>query len=435
MFQRTMAHGQAILQCRKSPFVRGGNGALPPVWTPHKAWLSEGLDYVGRHIGRARPGKRRGETLSSEIVGGGLAIDGGQQEGEVVVSMVLGPGGADDEEYAENDGEGLDARMRRTWIDGETVICEVATGPSSKAMRKRLLEAWNQTWRKDTSVVVIIGRGWGEAEQAVPWPSPQANWAVLDHFRVSEFWMEMRPKIGDGGQMEAVGMVKLQRAELHKEAWWLAGREGAPAVLPMDHRRFWGDQFDQGKRIRCRSCNAPSPNIWRECWICLSRQCPNFWREGIQVGVDGRLQPVKIPEKLRFNADFLLARTIFDKNLKSSWELAPNLTGALTAWKTAKTVLGTTRMSLLWRGMICQNCRAIVPTTQWCRWDCVDEQCRKRAKDPFYFDFDMGKIPLQAIVPRSFVSWKGHPLIEARWAPELGGTGKMLPNGLIRDFP
>ena len=426
---RTMTHGQAVLQCRKASIAgRGGQGmGKAPVWTPHKAWLSEALDYVGRHIGRKKGmgGKGRGETFVGEMVGvdGAGAHEEGEHDGEVVVSLVLGPGGVDDEEDdTDDDGEHVDVRMRRTWLDGETVICEVATGLRSRKEKGRVLRAWDRTWQKGTSVVVIVGRGWGEAERCVPWPSQYAQWAVLDHLRVAEYWMEKR--LAAGGKYEGVGVVKLQKAELHKESWWMVGREGAPGILPLDQRRFWGARWEESKRIGCTTCEEASPMVYKECWICLNQKCRNFWREGLEVAEDGSLNPVDIPRKLKFNADFLMARSMFEKDAKPSWELVPDLAQGFRTWKDSKTVLGITRSRLAWRGMVCQMCKSIVPKTQWCRWECENEDCRKRTGSPWFFDLDLGGVPLQSVVPRSFVSWKGHPLLEPTWADGLAGRSE-----------
>lgn len=318
----------------------------------------------------------------------------------------------------------------RGWVDGEVVIAGVAGGARNGKERRGLWEAWRETWRRETSVVVVVGRGWGAAEGVVPFPTEEGEgcWVVLGQFRVGECWVERLE--GAGGEVGGkVMMVKLQKADLGEVGWWVKGRQGmVENGLPLEERRFWGDKWDERKRRRCGVCGEMSPRVYRECWVCCNEMCGNFWREGVLVDdEDGRERGTrgKVPERLKFCADFLMARKVFDVDMRASWALVPDLQGMLRAWKGgARTELGTVRMRWLWRGMVCPLCKCIVPTVQWGRWECENERCPvdKASGGKWFFDFDIGQIPLQAVVPRTFVSWEGHPLLEPRWADPLNGN-------------
>lgn len=86
---------------------------------------------------------------------------------------------------------------------------------------------------------------------------------------------------------------------------------------------------------------------------------------------------------------------------------------------------------------MCELCRGIVVKRRWSTWECENERCQSGRRSGgqqqdgvgngrWFYSFDMGDVPLEAIVDRGFVSWKGHALLEPEWAEELGGDCECL---------
>lgn len=380
-YENTIQYLRALSQVRKAPFV--SQPALPPVWTQNRAWLSEALDYVSE---AAALGMRNGESLT---------------ENGLVMSVVL-------------DGRTIGDRRQKGYLDGEAMICEIGVG-CSKSEYPRVFDAWRKSMAKESCIVVVVGREWCES-RLLPWPR-NAQYLVLDSFHCVDVWMEKRNKGAE------IGMAKLERIELETPCWWNVGKEGLPPALPTEQRASWTGGYEASfsrlsAQTVCQVCQKPSPMIYANLWICVNHHCGNFWKEGLEPPrrEDGAMVARKIPDDMKFAKPFLFSRKQIFGGRCPTWELRPNLSKALNAWRGGTTVMGTVSMRTLWRGAVCPQCYAIVPAKKWCFWEC---DCRK-----WFCEFDIGSMPLQAVVPTTFTSWHGHALFEPELPAEFGGQRK-----------
>ena len=331
---------------------------IPPAWTPFRAHLSEALDYV-------EPSEPK------ESIADGL-----------VVACIID----------ENCGE-------RTYLDSEIAIFEICNSASPAygaevymEKRDRILKCWEQTWKSAASLVLIQAPGFPSQTVEL---GKQMQYAVLDHFRVSLIWTEENE---DG---EHVYMARLEKCNLQSKSWWTPRQSDPPA-----HREFLG----QNGPFTCQPCSAcgqRSPRVYKEAMLCLTKTCPYFC-----TSINAETSEGLVPGELTFDDGFLLYRSYVNSAQRPPFPLIRNLLNDLSSL----TASALSHSKMLLRGIVCARCRSIVPKAYWHIWSC--EECPP--DDNRDYSSDPGTIDLEAIVPRTFVSYHGHPPLNFQVPRDLG---------------
>ena len=324
----------------------------PPLWTSHRNYLSEALDYV--------PSSRDSECIQDGVVISAIVearhgtevddegdacpiakqIGGIEGRGRLVRKMTREYLGRDVCVFAVGgkveEGKGGAFAVRRGEVDKKRV-------KMGRRRRKEVVKAWKRTRERGVPFVLIVERGFDGLGLGIGGGGVldvRQKWVVLGHFVVSEIWAE---RVDGPAEEEVVWMVKVQKAEVGLESWWWTGME-----------------MGLGKEVE---------------WDA------EFFEPTAKVG-DG---------------------------MRPSYALVPDLRGML------ERIGSSVNRSRLWyRAMVCPGCKSIVPKVYWKAWFCHEQLCKARLK----YVFEPGRIPLETVVPRVFVSYAGHPSLSPQWSQE-----------------
>ena len=348
----TYSYGTEIIRLRQQQPV--AIQVKPPVWTPYRNFLSEALEYV-----------TKGEE--NECI----------QDG-IVVSCI-----------ADND------CATRTYLDSEIIIFQIATGlnfrqKNHESRKEKIWRAFKKNQESGTSLVVILGRNFPTWTINLP---AGANYAVLDHFRVTHLWQE-KDDIGN-----AVYMVRLQKHDLASQSWWTPSQPLPPA------RRV--TLRPQGLPIMggtsCLQCGLSSPRVYLDNWMCLTPTCEFFWTPNSAGSIAGasyyNQQLVEGVQSTHcdFNEEFLRYSANFDGAPAPTYALVPALLSYLERMNGPQ----PSQMRMFYCGLICHQCSNIVPKVLWHHWQC--NECKWK------YDTGNTRIDLSTLVSRHFVSFSGHP--------------------------
>ncbi|RMZ80820.1 hypothetical protein DV737_g2875, partial [Chaetothyriales sp. CBS 132003] len=328
-----------------------------PAWTPFRTYLSEALDYMA-------PGS------PGECIAGG-----------VVIACILDRHSG-----------------HRTYLDSEVAIFRICTSInphlSSRAYtlkRKEMLESWDRTWKTGASLVLVQAPDF--TSKTIDTTGP--NYVVLDHFRVSLIWPE------EDGEGERQYMARLEKCDLRSKSWWTPSQRNPPA-----RREFLG-QTAPSLTDPCPSCGRQSPWVYNEAPLCLDHHCPSFWTH-----VGRRSSREMVLTELTFATSFLLYRAYLNSHQHPTFPLARDLVKEVKLLSPSALVFSR----LLLRGMVCPRCQNIVPKVYWHLWRC--DACAPDVQRDYPCKPGLGS--LEALVPRDFVSYQGHPHFTADVPRDIG---------------
>ena len=384
----------------------------PPLWTPHRNYLSEALDYIR-------------SSHSNECIDNGVVISAvvrAQRGPEVVSEGYTYPGSVSDQIDGIEGGGSWVRRTTREYLDRDVCIFAVAgklkgvrggvvdgyRGKGDKKVEKvekrhkeEVVKAWKRTEERGVAFVLVVERGFGGLGLGVRGGGvldSRQRWVVLGHFLASDVWAE---RIG-GSEGEVVWMVKVQKVEMGVGSWWWTGMERA-----MGKEVIWEERngFDAWGRRTCERCGIRWPRVFAEGWRCLNEKCNAHWSRK-----EGTREPGLQMDKWEWNKEFLKpAARVVNKEMRPSYALVPDLKGMLE--RSGASVASSRSW---YRAMVCPGCKSIVAKVYWKAWICLEELCRDRLK----YVFEPGRIPLETIVPRVFVSYEGHPPLNPQWSLE-----------------
>lgn len=171
---------------------------------------------------------------------------------------------------------------------------------------------------------------------------------VLDHFQVTNVWYEIIDTHG-------CYMIRLEKINLASPSWW------APVTAP--EPTFTGpNDFVNAEKL-CKSCKTSSEEMFENGWVCLNRDCLDYFGCGLQVG------PTHVPANRVYNQNFLLKRSLYTGpalNPLSPVKLTDSELQNSNLFGVEKELKG---------GVVCDNCQACVLRRNWSTWDCDTPDC------------------------------------------------------------
>ncbi|RMZ92103.1 hypothetical protein DV736_g658, partial [Chaetothyriales sp. CBS 134916] len=328
-----------------------------PAWTPFRTYLSEALDYI-------TPGS------PSECIADGM-----------VIACVIDRNSGD-----------------RTYLDSEVAIFQICTSInrhlSPRAYmdkREEILESWHRTWKTGASLVLVQAPDFNSKTV----DTTGHNYVVLDHFRISLIWPE------EDGEGEHQYMARLEKCDLRCKSWWTPNQPSPPA-----RREFLG-QTGPSLTDLCPGCSKRSPWVYDEAPLCLDHHCSSFWTD-----ISGRSSREVVLTELTFATSFLLYRAYLNSHQHPTFPLARDIVKELNLL----TPSALTSSKLLLRGMVCPRCQNIVPKVYWHLWHC--DACAPDVQRDY--PCKPGVSSLEALVPRDFVSYQGHPHFSSDIPRDIG---------------
>ncbi|KAL4866261.1 hypothetical protein BDV12DRAFT_199326 [Aspergillus spectabilis] len=264
----------------------------------------------------------------------------------------------------------------RSYVDDETVITRVGGG-SSKDVRSGELtlgkdqeekviavKSLRNSQRLNIPVGLIIGKLSEVASEDAKLPH---RYNVMAFFRIADIWCErLNNKTGY--------RVRFEKINLSELSWWAV--KGSPQPVPHARRNFTPE------KTPCTACGTESKRVYNEGWICLNRDCKNFWKLNGQTA----------PANLTYYQNFLDLRLPFDPYYEPHHSLVPNLLSTIDDQDPHFT---TSRLT--WKGVVCPLCRKCVSRRFWNGWSCQDPH-HKIKNDP------ENQCPFRKSVPMHIVS-------------------------------
>ena len=168
---------------------------------------------------------------------------------------------------------------------------------------------------------------------------------IMDFFMVTDIWEEL-----ENGHNRF--SARLQKLDLTNKSWWAKnGTPNPPAerdFTPLEKRKC-----TPGEQANSSHCNELFPQIYKVGWMCLNRNCDQFWRiDGVRADS---------AETLEFDEKFLSWRKEFDvqKCLDNAWHpLIPKIDLSKDDSHTRRD------------GIICPDCNRCIPRVYIGNWQC-----------------------------------------------------------------
>lgn len=185
---------------------------------------------------------------------------------------------------------------------------------------------------------------------------PPRPYNVMDWFYITDLWCEQNGNF-------VLYRFKLERADQSKPAWWMpAGTPARPSSA-----------LTVCQKTTCQECGMESKQILPAGWVCLTRECSEFWSLNGCAPTEAQVAG--------FNPSFLNERNEFP-DLAPPFDLAPpRLT--LTSGD-VQAGMGFSRDA--WKGFFCPDCHCCSPRRFWKLWKC----------DNCGLEHDVGQSPLSA---------------------------------------
>ncbi|TGJ84652.1 hypothetical protein E0Z10_g4126 [Xylaria hypoxylon] len=169
------------------------------------------------------------------------------------------------------------------------------------------------------------------------------HYNVLDWFFITDIWSERQPTQRDGTSF-AQYSVRLQRIKLDSTPWWVPQGDERIGMYAVG-------QF-HCRTTTCQLCNAPSKEIFKEGWCCLTTTCPEFFHfSNLDIDINN----------LQYHENFLNERT--------TWTSERKIERMIPALPTIdKHQFGSEKAFKL--GIICPTCKWASRRISWEGWTC-----------------------------------------------------------------
>ncbi|KAK3330470.1 hypothetical protein B0H66DRAFT_612078, partial [Apodospora peruviana] len=130
---------------------------------------------------------------------------------------------------------------------------------------------------------------------------PPHPYAVLDWFHITDVWGELHV-IREGQDPVRVWRIRLEKADLFKQSWWIAHAKSQTPRTPSP-----STAHNRAPLRPCPSCLETSNVIFTAGWTCLNNNCDSFFKFPATAN-DGEEIPIN---ELAYAETFLHERTPF----------------------------------------------------------------------------------------------------------------------------